>query len=158
MGSFWLNIKGIEQAESDMLARGQRMTMAVYNKVFSLLLQVQSKIQGNLAAGIGLKSQHGTSGLSGSVRVIEPRIDGTKISGQVQGAGGNFWYGEMWEHTGHKEIVPITKRALHFIAGGKDVFAMRVAAQGPRPWFVPPFEEMKPQISTELTATVEENS
>ena len=144
---------GGEQADAAIASKAERTLIALQRKIFELLIRVQSKIQGNLAVGIGLKSQHGTSGLAGSVRVIEPTISGTAITGSVEGGGGPFWYGRMWEYEGHKEIVPVNKKALAFMANGKQVFAMRVAAQSPRPWFVPPFEGMKPEIIAEISQT-----
>jgi hypothetical protein len=148
------NVTGLEEAEARMAARAARLTAALYKKIFSLCIQVQSKIQGNLASGIGLKSRHGTAGLAGSVRVIEPTQEGTRITGSVQGAGGPFWYGAMWEKTGHGVIVPVNKKVLSWMADGKRVFAMRVSAQAPRPWMVPPFREMKPYIAEQIKQTL----
>ena len=147
------NVEGFEQASERMAARAARVSAALYQKIFKLCIEVQTKVQGNLAEGIGLKSRHGTSGLAGSVRVIEPVTEGTQITGEVQGGGGPTWYGGMWEFTGHGIIVPVTKRALHFFANGKEVFTTRVSAQGPRPWMIPPFNELKPYIAAEIRAT-----
>ena len=154
------NVTGIDQAQAELAARGERIITALQKKIFSLELQLQSKIQGNLASGIGLKSRHGTSGLAGSVRANEPEIDGMIIKGSVQGAGGPFWPGAMWEGPplgmspgGHKEIVPVNKKVLHFLAGGKDVFTMRVSAQSARPWFNPPWQEFKSSVAAELNET-----
>jgi len=156
-------VVGGDQAQAELSARLERLVLALQRKIFSLSLQLVSKIQGNLASGIGLKSQHGTSGLAGSVRTDEPTIDGNIVIGQVEGAGGTSWYGAMWEGPplgmepgGHREIVPVNKKALHFLVAGKSVFAMRVAAQGPRPWFDPPWQEFKPTIAAELEATAKE--
>lgn len=152
--SITAKVDGFEQAAHRMAGRGARITQALYRKIFSLTLQVQSKVQGNLSAGIGLQSRHGTAGLAGSVRVIEPTIEGTMIIGSVQGGGGPFWYGAMWEFKGHGEIVPVNKKVLSWMADGRRVFAMRVSAQAPRPWMIPPFREMKPYIVEEIKATV----
>ena len=146
-------LEGFDEAKASIAARAARLTDALYKKIFSLCVQVQSKVQGNLAAGIGLKSRHGTAGLAGSVRVIEPTVAGTIITGSVQGGGGPFWYGGMWEFKGHGEIVPINKKALSWLADGKRVFAMRVAAQAPRPWMIPPYREMKPYIAAQIRET-----
>jgi len=151
--SITAKVTGFSEAQASLLERQAMLMDALYRKVFSLLVQVQSKIQGNLAQGIGLKSRHGTAGLAGSVRVIPPGVEGTIIKGSVQGAGGPTWYGGMWEFTGHKEIVPVTKKVLSWIADGNRVFAMRVSAQGPRPWMIPPFEQMKSYIAEQLQET-----
>jgi len=148
--SITAKVTGFSEAQTALLERRALLIGALYRKVFSLLIQVQSKIQGNLAQGIGLKSRHGTAGLAGSVRVIPPAVEGAIIKGSVEGGGGPFWYGGMWEFTGHKEIVPVTKKSLSWLADGKRVFAMRVSAQAPRPWMIPPFEEMKPYIAEQL--------
>jgi hypothetical protein len=152
--SISVNTGGLEHAEQEMAAKTARITSALYKKIFSLCIQVQSKVQGNLAQGIGLKSRHGTAGLAGSVRANEPTIEGTVVTGTVEGGGGPFWYGAMWERTGHGEIVPVTKKVLSWLADGKRVFAMRVSAQGPRPWMVPPFNEMQPYIREQIDETV----
>ena len=149
-------IDGLPKAQQSLVVRQERILVALRNKILNLELRLQSKIQGNLASGIGLKSQHGTSGLAGSVRVIEPQIEGQIISGSVEGGGGPFWYGKMWEQTGHKEIVPVDKKALAFLANGKQVFTMRVSAQAPRPWFLPPWQEFKPTIVNELRQTAQQ--
>lgn len=148
-----VDVRGVEETTASLEARFERMTLALRAKILSLELQLQSKIQGNLAEGIGLKSRHGTAGLAGSVRAIEPTIDGTDITGTVEGAGGTSWYGAMWEFTGHKEIVPVNKKVLHFFVDGKGVFTTRVSAQGPRPWFLPVFNDMKSEIIASLTET-----
>jgi len=153
--SISVNVEGGAQAEANLLARHDRILLALRNKIINLELRLQSKIQGNLAAGIGLKSQHGTSGLAGSVRVVEPQIEGQNVIGTVEGGGGPFWYGRMWELTGHKEIVPVDKKVLAFLANGKMVFTMRVSAQAPRPWFLPPWQEFKPTIVDELRETAQ---
>jgi hypothetical protein len=143
-------VEGADAVQANLLARQERFLVALQRKILSLELRLQSKIQGNLAAGIGLKSRHGTSGLAGSVRVVEPVIEGQTVSGTVQGAGGTSWPGAMWERTGHGEIVPVSKKALHFFVGGKEIFTRFVSAQGPRPWMVPTFQEFKPTIISEI--------
>ncbi len=74
------------------------------------------------------------------------------------GLGANFLetgYGAMWEHTGHKEIVPITgcqcsicrrssEKWLHFKTERGWVRTQKVAAQLPRPHLAPSIEENKP--------------
>lgn len=154
--SIEVKVEGVEKTAASIAARIERTIVALQKKVFSLELQLQSKIRGNLASGIGLKSRHGTSGLAGSVRAYEPTIEGTMITGAVEGGGGPFFYGRMWEFYGHKEIVPVTKKVLHFFADGKEVFTMRVSAQQPRPWMIPPFHEMREQIISELNETAQQ--
>lgn len=146
-------VEGLSGAQVALAARADRVMQALSRKILLLSEQFKAKVQGNLSAGIGLKSRHGTAGLAGSVRVIPPELEGTAIVGGVEAGGGPFWYGRMWEYTGHKEIVPVTKKVLRFFVDGKAVFAMRVAAQGPRPWITPPFIEFKPTIAAELGAT-----
>lgn len=148
-------VEGLDEAQASLLGRTAKIIAALEGKIWKLELELQAKIVGNLDAGIGLKSRHGTSGIAGSVRAIEPAAEGTKIIGNVQGGGGPFWYGKMWEDVGHKEIVPVNKKVLSWMADGKRVFAMRVSAQGPRPWMRPPWEEFKPTIISELNQTVQ---
>jgi hypothetical protein len=167
-------IHGVEQTQADLAARANKTLLALRDKVWELSLRLQSKVQGNLSAGIGLKSRHGSAGLSGSVRALDPEVSGTAVIGGAQAGGGPFWYGRMWEFTGHKEIVPISpdilfgeagwkkgtsaKRALHFFANGKEVFTRRVSAQQPRPWMIPPFQEFKPTIAAELRETAKKQN
>jgi hypothetical protein len=149
------DVSGFDKLAAEFEMRAGLIYSALYQKIFSLCIQVQSKVQGNLASGIGLKSRHGAAGLAGSVRALEPNIEGDLITGSVEGAGGPFWYGAMWERTGHREIVPVTKKALHFFVEGKEVFARRVAAQSARPWMVPPFQQMQPYIVEQIQATAQ---
>lgn len=149
--SITVEVVGEDKAQAGLNRRVDLFLFALRRKILNLELRLQSKIQGNLAAGIGLKSRHGTAGLAGSVRVTEPVIMGTRIEGSVTGAGGPTWYGGMWEREGHGEIFPIPpKKALHFMLEGKEVFFRRVSAQGPRPWMKPPFQEFKPTIIEEI--------
>lgn len=151
--SISVKVEGAAELEANLVARQQRVVIALRNKILNLELRLQSKIQGNLAQGIGLKSRHGTAGLAGSVRAEEPVIVGQDVTGEVKGAGGPTWYGRMWEFQGHKEIFPVNKKALSWLANGKRVFAMHVDAQEPRPWFMPPWQEFKPTVIAEIKET-----
>lgn len=135
----------------------QKIAEGVYKGIFKALIQLQGKIVSSLAAGeFGLKSRHGMSGLAGSVQVIPPQLEGDKVVGKVSAAGGPSWYGKMWELEGHGEIVPVTKKALAFIADDKQVFVRRVSAQSPRPWVRPAFEEIQEQLRATVAASIRE--
>jgi hypothetical protein len=78
------------------------------------------------------------------------------MAGELQAAGGPFWYGKMWEQTGHREIVPVNKKALAFLVDSKQVITKRVSAQGPRVWFRPVVEEAVPQLHADVSAGLKE--
>lgn len=85
---------------------------------------------------------------------------GSVKSGTVIGILGSRGvpYANIWENTGSKAhtIVPIDAKALHFVIGGKDVFAMRVniPQQNPRPFLKPSLNENQERILQALRGRV----
>lgn len=145
-----------EAVKRQLAAKGNAIQEVLAKKINLWMLKLQAKLQGNLAAGIGLKSRKGMAGLAGSIRIAQEAVPGPAMQAELQAAGGTTWYGKMWELTGHREIVPVNKKAMHFLMNGKEVFTKRVAAQAPRLWFGPTVKEAIPQLQADIQTGINE--
>ena len=107
--------------------KGGKLFEALKTRVTYLSIMLQKKIVIEKLSGQVL--QHKTGKLAQSVRIIPTTIEGNVIVGGVVAAGGEAWYGAVHEfgETGTgRWIVPVNKKALHFMIGGKAVFASKV--------------------------------
>jgi hypothetical protein len=149
-------LQDAQAVKAGLAAKGLRIQEMLAKKINLWMLKLQAKLQANLAGGLGLQSRKGMAGLAGSIRIAKEAVPGPDMAGELQAAGGTAWYGRMWEQTGHREIVPVNKKALHFLMNGKEVFTKRVSAQGPRVWFGPVVREAIPQLKADIQAGVDE--
>jgi phage gpG-like protein len=121
-----------------------------------LTYKLQGVVQRDYLTGQVLKVQTGR--LRGSITRGAPetrtRFESTPVAafGYV---GTNVKYGRIWELTGYAAHDVVAKGgALHFYAGGQELFRKRVhiPAQGPRPFLVPALRQMQNEIITSYRA------
>ena len=107
--------------------RPQRLAVRS-GKLIRALMGVHSFTGGLTATGgPSVSSQHGYR----EIKRIRDKLLG------VMGVK-DLPYADIWEKTGHGEIVPKKARALHFFTEtGEEVFTKRVRAQRPRPFLDP---------------------
>lgn len=97
-----------KRLEASLRAKGPNALKALVLKMNALMIRLQAKIVGEKLQGQVL--HHRSGKLSNSVRVIPARVDGTKLIGEVQGAGGPAWYGVLDEFGGTFEVPAHTRR------------------------------------------------
>jgi hypothetical protein len=115
-----------ERLAQSLRARGPQIIQAVMRKMDELMFRLQAKIVGEKLAGQVLQQRTGK--LAGSIRAIPTTLEGTEVTGAVEGGGGPAFYGRVQEYGGRGPytIVPINKSALTFLWGGKQVFFKKV--------------------------------
>ncbi len=108
---------------------------------------VTQKLQGQVL-------HHRTGKLASSVRIVPVHNIGSRLSGGVEAGGGPAWYGRLHEFggAGAYTIVPVQRKALHFMVGGADVFARRVRhpAAAERSFMRSSFEENREWIVAQM--------
>jgi hypothetical protein len=138
-------------------AKAPTLVSALISKMTYLLLRLQQKVQHNLEGEV---LNHRTGKLVNSVFIEYPTLEGAKLIGRVAAAGGPAWYGKVHELGGKSayEIRPVTKEALRFMMGGKEVFAKSVMhpPMPARPWARPAAESMKDEFTEGYRQTVNE--
>lgn len=80
----------------------------------------QNKLLQTHIVGDKLQGQvlhHRSGKLGASIRIIPATIDGTMVSGTVEGAGGPAWYGRVHEYGGTWEVASHSRRT-GFTASG----------------------------------------
>lgn len=136
--------------------KGPQIIQVLRTKLTALLFQLQSYVVSQKLSGQILNRRTGI--LSGSIRANPATLEGTIISGNVQGAGGPAFYGAVHELGGSKEysIVPVKARALSFIRDGQRVFAKRVMHPPlrQRAFMGPSLDENAAKIKSELNAAL----
>jgi hypothetical protein len=138
---------------------------ALYTKILQDLkvqvdiedIHLQSYIVQNKLSGQVLNHRSGT--LSDSIRAIPAVIEGSKVTGHVEGAGGPAFYGRFFEEGGKGpyEIRPVRARCLAWMGDdGAMVFAMRVMhpAIPHLPFMQPSLDENRDRINTNLKQCV----
>jgi hypothetical protein len=120
--SFENDVRFIEALKN----KGPRIVRILTGKVTQLMLQLSAFVAGRKLSGRVLKVRTGV--LRASVHAVPTRIEGTKIIGEVESAGGPAFYGVFQEHGGTREyeIRAVKARALAFMSHGKQVFAKSV--------------------------------
>lgn len=121
----------VDIEDSRIQARLDAMPDNIFRKMraraIELRLDLESLVISKLS-GVVLNVRSGA--LRQSIFGDEPRADKTGITERVASAA-DVKYGAIHEFGGTinvPEIEPVKARALHFLSGGKDVFAMRVQA------------------------------
>jgi hypothetical protein len=163
-----LRISFIENSDQRLVealrAKGPAIVRVLMSKLNELMIQLQSYIVSQKLSGQSLQRRTGT--LAGSIRYIPAVLEGTKIVGAVEGAGGAAWYGKLYETeeaggtggVGHAWQISATKgRALSFLMDGKRVFARSVMhpALSARPFMTTALEENAAAIEAELRIAVD---
>ncbi len=87
-----------EQVSQDFIATGERVVLYLTEKINSLTLRLQQKIQRQKLEGQVL--HHRSGKLSSSVRMLPARLEANAIIGVVEGGGGPAWYGRIHEFGG----------------------------------------------------------
>jgi hypothetical protein len=120
---------GPELAEM-LKTRSSRVMSVLSVKLNAILFQMQSKIVAKLSGEI----LHVRSGvLRASVHTVPAEVQGSKIIGGVESAGGPAMYGKFQEFGSHAhQILSVKKRALSFLTDGQRVYARSVQHPGTR--------------------------
>lgn len=116
-----------EQAAALVRERGSSIIAALARQISLETLRLQAHIVANHLSGPpGLRQITGR--LARSIRVIPTQVSEGSITGAVEGAGENAFYGKFHEYGTSRsyEIVPVRAKALVFEVNGQTVFAKRV--------------------------------
>ena len=149
-----------------LLARFPRIPDAVRTEVKATVQKLGHRLEGEVKAqfltGQSLKVRTGrlrssiTHGAEGPLS----RQESTPTS-EIYYVGTNIKYGRAWElgfTVPAMTIRPVKAKALHFMIGGKDVFAMSANIPGrtvaARPFLKPELEAMRPLIVSEIRAAL----
>jgi hypothetical protein len=139
-----------------MRTKGPSIIKILTTKISILMQQLSSYVAVEKLSGQIVTPRSGR--LRGSVHALPTEILGTKIIGAVEAGSGPAFYASGLEYGGRSafEIIATKKRALAFIADGKQVFAKRVQhpAQIARPFMRPSQEENRARILEELNDAV----
>jgi phage gpG-like protein len=131
-------------------AKGPQIIQLLVSKMNALMLQLQAKIVGQKLQGQVLA--HRTGKLSGSIRMIPATVDGSLITGAVEGAGGPAFYGRIHEFGG---TFPINRKKE--ISARLDNRPRKGSATFPERSFMrTSLEEMRQEIFTGLTTAMNE--
>lgn len=138
-------------------ARATALTSRLVATINDLSVRLQQRILSR--PGSPASSSHRRKGwLANSVRVIPAASDGSTISGGVQGAGGDAWYGKLFEDgtTRAYEIVARNKKAMMFAMHGEQLMLRRVmhpAFESSKLAFMSPaLRDMEDEIRAEIQA------
>jgi hypothetical protein len=94
--------------------------------------------------------------LANSVRAIPAQSDGTTVTGGVEGAGGDAWYGRLFEDGTFRAypIAAVNTKALKIEMHGEAIFVRRVVHPAFNPmrlaFMRPVVEEMTDEIKAEI--------
>lgn len=118
-------LEGGDQLSANLENASDRVALRLREKVESLQHLLADKIRANLSGEI-LQIRSGK--LLGSVRELPLEVNGLIVEGPVQVGGPDMPYGAVLEHGGVKsyDIVPVTKKYLAFVVGGKQIFTKLV--------------------------------
>jgi hypothetical protein len=154
--SIRITFSGDDRVQALLQRKRQQIFRALELKINSLMLRLQAKIQGEKLSGQVLKQRTGT--LKRSIEVIPVEQKGDALAGGVRGGGGPAFYGRFHEYgtSNSYTIVPVNKKALAFIMGGKQVIVKKVVHPPfpERSFMRSSLEEMNDEIVTELKATI----
>jgi len=153
-----LTIKFISSARNIdlMKAKGPKIVQVLFSKVSMLTQMLSSYIQQNKLSGQVLTPR--TGNLRASVHAVPTEMQGTKIVGAVEAAGGTAFYGKFFEEGGKGafRIAAKNKQSLMWTSGGSKHFAFAVTHPQIRQlaFMQPSLEENKDRIVAELTDAV----
>jgi len=139
-------------------AKTEIMRVRLVAKINSLSTRLQQKML--TRPGSPMSSEHRKKGwLANSVHPIPAVIEGGTISGGVAGAGGDAWYGRLFEDgTFTPYTITATRKALMFEAHGMTVFVRQVVHPPFNPLKLatmrPSFEEFRSTIMAEIREEV----
>jgi hypothetical protein len=139
--------------------KGPAIVRAIVNRVNEVMITLQSYVVTEKLSGQVLQRRTGI--LAGSIRAIPAAINGTTITGSVEGGGGSAFYGVIHEsgpEQGAYPIVAVKARALAFMMDGRKVFVKSVMhpAVKPRPFMGPSQDENADYMETQIRAAVDE--
>ncbi|MGD1210932.1 MAG: hypothetical protein ABR973_06195 [Candidatus Acidiferrales bacterium] len=153
-----LTIKFLSSARNIelMRAKGPKIVQVLFSKVSMLTQMLASYVQQNKLSGQSLTPRSGN--LRASVHAVPTEMQGTKIVGAVEAAGGTAFYGKFFEEGGKGafRIAAKNKRSLMWEAGGSKHFAFAVIHPKIRqlPFMQPSLDENEANIRAELNAAV----
>jgi hypothetical protein len=142
-------------------ARATTLTQKLVVTINKLTIRMQQRILNR--PGSPASASHRRKGwLGNSVRPIPATTDGSMVTGGVQGAGGDAWYGRLFEDgtTRAYEVMARDKKAMMFAMHGEQVLLRKVmhpAFDSSKLAFMSPvLREMEQEITAEIqAATVE---
>jgi hypothetical protein len=141
-----------------MREKGPRLVNVLATKMNVLLFQLGAYVQTEKLSGQALNPRTGK--LRASVHAIPVSVQGTKLVGAVEAAGGPAFYGVVHESGGTREyeIRAVKARALAFIVGSKQRFAKSVIHPPIKQaaFMRPSLDENAEHIRSELQKSVDE--
>lgn len=81
-----------------------RVTLAIRDAINMANTELQIYIQNKKFQGNPLQQRRGGRGLMGSIRAVPAEIDGTTVTGEVQGGGSVEFYGKYHEYGGTFDV------------------------------------------------------
>lgn len=121
---FTVTVVGDQELRARFDSMPQRVHDRLLGAITSLALKLQNHVVQDKLSGQVLKRRTGK--LAGSIH-NSVQDAGTSITGRVYSSGIN--YAAIHEFGGHiPERRPVNAKALHWVSGGKDVFAMYARA------------------------------
>ena len=123
--SFRLDFNGSDVKFLNFLAGySSRLSASLENRMSQLMDKLRQKIVGEKLAGEYLNRRSGRLADSFGPPAID-RSGDSVITGDIQGAGGDASYGQIYERGGTSAylIRPVNKKALMFMIAGKEQFA-----------------------------------
>jgi|SRR5580692_3941975 hypothetical protein len=145
----------IPEVTTGLRDRAVGMATALVDAINEVSKKLQARILSRLDSPAN--ASHRKKGwLANSVRVIPSTASGSTVIGGVEGAGGDAWYGRLFEDGTSRtyEIAASSKKALMFEMAGQQVFFQRVMHPPFDPtrlaFMHPVFEEMQEEIRAEI--------
>jgi hypothetical protein len=145
----------IPEYTTELRGRAMAMSTALVAAINEVSKKLQARILGR--SDSPASGSHRKKGwLANSVRVIPATATGSTAIGGVEGAGGDAWYGRLFEDGTSRayEIAATNKKVLMFEMAGQQVFFKRVMHppfDATRLAFMHPvFEEMQAEIRADL--------
>jgi len=152
-----IEIVGDEALQKRFANMPTEVRKALKNKITALTLKLEAHVKNDKLSGQVLKVQSGALRRSITSEVVD---NGVNITGRVYSAG-DVKYAAIHEFGGKTaahEILPTKAKALHFMMGGKDVFAKRVNHPGSvipmRSYLRSALADMRVEIATQMEQAV----
>jgi hypothetical protein len=135
--------------------RASAMSAALVDAINDVSKKMQARILSR--PGSPASGSHRKKGwLANSVRVLPAQAAGESVSGGVEGAGGDAWYGRLFEEGTFRSylIMPAGKKALAFEMHGQALVLHAVIHppfdSGKLAFMHPVYEEMEDEIKLEI--------
>lgn len=153
-----ITLTGGERLIERLRTAPQRLLSVMATRLNIEMVRLQSKIVTEKLSGQVLHRRTGK--LAGSIRVEPTTVEGTQLTASVLGAGGPAFYGAYHEEgVSHAwQITAVNARALHFVSGGRDVYARSVMHPplAMRAFMKPALEESAAGMKERLQAALDE--